>query len=347
MKDNQVWSTSVGRWHGIPVRIHLFLILFIALMYSADWRTATATAIVLALSVIVHELAHVFAVTSIGGRVDEVVLMPWGGNSEFTLPDRGYIGTLAYLAGPFASGMLFLLGLTLIIQTEASTIFQLVNPFKPHAFALTSWNVSIIEIMTWVNFQLMLVNLIPCFPFDGAQIIRSLIRGSKKIDSPQDRVETAIKVLGNAVAIGLIIMAFLFCGTEFGAIRPAWLVLLLSGISMLFAANYSMHVETSSRENEWREFDELDYGTSLVESSLYLDSVDDIDNIAYSQWLSEKQEARREQELRVEREEDQMADVILEKLHASGGDLKCLTPDERLILDRFSERIRKRRQQSV
>ncbi|MEL7500170.1 MAG: site-2 protease family protein [Planctomycetota bacterium] len=359
MKDNQIWSTSVGRWCGIPVRIHLLLYLFIALLFGAEWNvgfananffvgTAMVTALVLVASIVLHELAHVFAVTSIGGRVDELVLMPWGGNSELVVPERGFIGVIAYAAGPFVNGMLFLFGLTLIVQTEHSSIAQLINPFQPHLFVSSTWQVSLVEIMTWVNFQLMVVNLLPCFPFDGAQIIRAIIRGTN-IDSPQYRIETAIKLIGNMVAFAMIGFAFIVRHWEPGAIQPAWLFLLLGGITLLFTARYSLSQQTESLDEEWSDLDDLEFSASLYESSsLYLDRpIDESDNIAYSQWLSEKQEARRQHELLAEREEDERADKILQKLHSNGGDLQCLSPEERLILDRFSERIRRRRQQSV
>ena len=128
--------------------------------------------------------------------------------------------------------------------------------------------------------------------------------------------------------------------------HPGWVLALLAGIALLFAARYSLQQETAEYEEEWREFDDLEYG-SIYDSSLYLESPGDHDNIAYSQWLTEKQEERRQEQLLLEAEEDELADGILEKLHQHGGDLSCLDPEERRILDRFSERIRRRRQQSV
>lgn len=358
MQDNQIWSTNVGRWCGIPVRVHLFLFLFVAAVFGAEWNvglpnenflfgTAMVTALTLFASILLHEIAHVFAITSVGGRVDELVLMPWGGNSEAVIPERGYIGVFVHVAGPFANAMVFLFGLTLLVQTEHASFSQLVNPFAPHLFVPSAWQVSMVEIATWVNFQLMIVNLIPCFPFDGAKILRSIINGAR-IDVPPYKIELAIKLIGNAVGAGLMLFAFFYRHSEPGSIQPAWLFLLLAGITLMFAAHYSMVVETEElNEDQWQDFDELDYATALSESSIYLDSFDEGGNIAYSQWLSEKQESRRQEEMLIEQEEDELADVILEKLHSNGNDLSCLTIDERMILDRFSERIRRRRQQSV
>ena len=359
MKDNQIWSTSVGRWCGIPVRAHLFLFLFVVLLFGAEWNvgyantnffsgTAMVTFLVLLASIVIHEMAHVFATTSIGGRVDQIVLMPWGGNSDIVVPERGWLTLVAYAAGPFINGMMFLFGLTLIVQTDFSSLTQLVNPFQPHWFVLSEWKSSLVKIFAWVNFQLMIVNLLPCFPFDGAAMVRSGIR-SLRLDLPAFRIEVAVKLLGNLVAFGLIGLGYLVRHSELGRIRPAWLVMVLVGVTLLFAARYSLYNETEEYEEEWGELDELEYSASLYEvGGLYADGpVDESSNFVYSQWLSEKQEARRQHELMVEQEEDERADLILEKLHQSGGDLECLSPEERHVLHRFSERIRKRRENCV
>jgi Na+-translocating ferredoxin:NAD+ oxidoreductase RnfC subunit len=50
-------------------------------------------------------------------------------------------------------------------------------------------------------------------------------------------------------------------------------------------------------------------------------------------------------EQEMEADEERQADEILEKLHESG--ITGLTEDEKLILDRFSERLRRRRQSGV
>ena len=84
-------------------------------------------------------------------------------------------------------------------------------------------------------------------------------------------------------------------------------------------------------------------GLNSIESFFALSANED--NSAYSQWLSEKQEARREDEFKKEQEEDKRADQILEKLH--NGGIASLHDEEKLILDRVSARIRRRRQQGV
>ena len=65
----------------------------------------------------------------------------------------------------------------------------------------------------------------------------------------------------------------------------------------------------------------------------------------YSKWLVEKQEARIQDELYLEQREIEMADEILEKLHGHG--IESLSSDEKMLLQRVSERLRRKRKLDV
>ena len=102
---------------GVPVRIHVLLLLFIVAIFGLDAQhqapnemvlwTGIATTFVLFVSILIHELAHVFALTNLGGHVNSIVFTPWGGNSEFSMPGESRDRAIVHLAGPFASAMLF------------------------------------------------------------------------------------------------------------------------------------------------------------------------------------------------------------------------------------------------
>lgn len=356
MSENLSWSTYAGRWMGIPVRIHLLLLLFVAVIFGAEWNqstnpnffagTAMVTALVLCACIILHEAAHAFALINLGGQVDQIIFTPWGGNSQYTLPETGPAKAIVYLSGPFFNGALFSLGAILLLQTEMTSFVDLINPFEPHWFNRAQWQVSVAKIFTWVNFQLMIVNMIPCYPFDGANIIRSLIE-TLNVDVPKYRVESAIKVMGHAVAFACIFLAWVVSQYPVDSslpIQPTWLLFLMFGITLFFSAQFSLAQQTSVEETEWEDVEDMDYDSIYNDSSIF-DFSDESENTSYSQWLNEKQEERREDQQRIEDEEDRQADEILKKLH--GGSLSNLTEEERSILDRVSARIRKRRQQGV
>ena len=160
MMDNISWSASAGRWMGIPVRIHLLLFLFIALIFGIQTNypnqsvlgTAFVTALCVVVCILMHELAHVFALTNLGGLVNNIVLTPWGGNSDFSLPEDSRGQAIVHLAGPFFNGCMFALGAGLLLQAETNvTISDLMNPFAPIPFNINNWEVSLLKIASWVS----------------------------------------------------------------------------------------------------------------------------------------------------------------------------------------------------
>jgi Zn-dependent protease len=370
MRENLGWSTSAGRWFGMPVRVHLFLVLFFAVILGIELSsgslvqpiaigTGIVTIAVVLVCVIAHELAHWYAVTNLGGYVSRWTLLPWGGGSDFELEDRSERANfVAHAAGPFANGVLFSLGATLLIQAGESSLADLTNPFRPHAFHFETSAASIMKIATWVNFQLLFVNLMPCFPFDGAAMMRSLIRLANE-SLPQIRVESAIMVMGHACAFTMIGLSLLIREYSLGPIPSGWMLMTLAGIMLFYSARFAFFDQMKFPSDEWDEnaAGSPDYLDSIYEEISRLEDEDfhddfdsDFDNgqssqMPYSQWLTEKQEARLQREQALEQSEDQLADEVLEKLHGDG--LDSLSDDERDLLSRVSERLRRKRGANV
>lgn len=351
------WSLNLGRWVGVPVRVHVLFLLFIAVIFCVDFNspsgkgilsTAMVTAGILVMSVVIHELAHIFAIHNLGGSVNSVTFMPWGGNSSFDYPKQHSAKLIATLAGPFVNFAMFMFGAILLLQSTEISIWQIVHPFKPHGFLTGDVPTSLIKIGTWVNFQLLVANLLPCFPFDGASILRVLF-GAFYSNIPQYRIESAIRVTGTAMAFTIIGFAWLLRGYEAsydaGPIEPVWFLLLVTGISLYFAAGYCFESETQSETAEW---DEAHAALGLSDS--YSDGPSffvfgETEDPEYSKWLVEKQEARIRDEMNRERREAELADEVLVKLHNSG--ISSLTSDEKLLLQRVSERLRRKRKLDV
>ena len=123
-------------------------------------------------------------------------------------------------------------------------MLSFMNPFQPNVYMFSDGAVSLIKIIAWVNFQLLVVNLIPCFPFDGAELVRSMLE-LLQLDDSKLRSESAIMVIGNGCAFGLIGFAWLLYGQKTGPVEPVWFIMLAAGISMYFAARYSLDQETA------------------------------------------------------------------------------------------------------
>jgi hypothetical protein len=356
MTENFGWSASIGRWLGIPVRVHLLLLLFVSAIIGIEMTfngqthvvgigTGIVTVCLLLASIAIHELAHLFAIANLGGHVNTVVLMPWGGNSDYILPRSSRVRGAIFGAGPFVNGIIFALGATLLMRSGDATFTQLTNPFRPYEFVASNWEISIVQITTWLNFQLMLINLIPCYPFDGASLVRALI-GSLNVDLPKSRSESAIMVLGHAVAFTMIGLSLMLQDYHPGPFDSAWILLTLCGITLIFAARYSYLIETAVENDEWNDGPIMGYDSEFAEPmQTTFDFSSGNGDSVYSQWLNEKQDERIQAESAREEDEDRRADEILKKLHYGG--ISSLSTEERMILDRVSARIRRRREQGV
>lgn len=352
MSEKFTWTSSVGRWFGIPVRIHLFLVLFFVVVFGVEWQVSLkepgtpilgsglVTCIVLLFSLLIHELAHVFAVNNLGGHIRSMILMPWGGSSDFVYPEPNTSRTLVHLAGPFINGFVFVIGAMLLLQTGTRDLFSIINPFGPHAFDPGDWEKSLIAIVTWVNFQLFAVNMIPCFPFDGGEILRSMFE-SVNAELSRIKIETTLMAIGHLVGVGMIGVAWLLPQTAYSSpLTAPWMILVIAGVTLIYCSKYSCHTEISELvPEEWDDLDDLDGYDPFYEDN---NSVDFSDDEQYSQWLTEKRAEREQMEIEVEEEEERLADEILGKLHTDG--MTSLSEEEKLLLARVSERIRRRRE---
>ena len=116
---------------------------------------------------------------------------------------------------------------------------------------------------------------------------------------------------------------------------------MIAGITLVFCSRYSCHQEIVDLiSDDWD--DDLDDLESLDPFYDEDGTVDFSDDEQYSQWLKEKRAEREQMERELEEEEERRADEILAKLHKEGAE--SLSDEDKALLARVSERIRKRRQ---
>ncbi len=367
MPEKYSWSIGIGRWLGVPVRVHLILmILCVAALalevnlklagYQIDSGTALATILVLFCSLAVHELGHWVVLNLFGRQPDTVVLMPWGGISgiDVALPTKSKIAV--YLAGPLMNGVVFSMAALFLTSSGHLAIHEIINPFRPFEFDSSGKYISLMMIVAWVNFQLLIINLLPTFPFDGGAILRSVAHHLGRGDT-NIRIEATVMFIGIATGFAMIGISFFLREMDLGPLNLGWVGILLAGIVICFCARASFY-HNISLENLDRDSENLEMVSILavaeeLESRISddypdfedFDFSDKDENLIYSRWLQEKQEERQQELLDKEAEEDRLADEILGKLHNHG--FESLTRKERETLDRVSARIRRRRQQGV
>lgn len=153
------WSFGIGRLFGIPVRVHVGLILLlVALILLAPSemivvRTVLVAVIVLA-SLILHELAHALAARRYGIETRQILLHPLGGAAVLSeRPPTPQAELWIAISAPLAN-----LGLAVVSFA--------VGALTGSPFFLD---------FAWPNLLLGATNLIPAFPLDGGRVLRALL----------------------------------------------------------------------------------------------------------------------------------------------------------------------------
>jgi len=157
------------RFTGIDVFLHWswFVVALFAVQRANEYRSpAWSVAEYLALFAIVtlHEFGHSLACRQVGGHADRIVLWPLGGVAYVNPPQRPGATLWSLAAGPLVNVALFpvLVGLVLVGRSVG------LAESSPDAAA---W----LRAVAFINFGLLVFNLLPVYPLDGGQILRSLL----------------------------------------------------------------------------------------------------------------------------------------------------------------------------
>lgn len=167
------WSIPVGSVRGTVIRVHITFLLFLLWIGVAHYAQGGAPVaaqgvafiLLLFLCVLLHEFGHVFAARHYGVQTPDITLLPIGGVARLErIPEAPTQELLIALAGPAVNlviGVGIWLALGGLIPVEG---YEVQNP-----------SVSLFSRLAWVNFFLVLFNLIPAFPMDGGRVLRALL----------------------------------------------------------------------------------------------------------------------------------------------------------------------------
>ncbi len=214
-------SLNIGRIIGIPVRIHytLWLVLLLIAWSLAEgympqhypglgvttyWAIGIVSAIILFVSVFLHELSHSYIAKKNGLPIARITLFFFGGVSEMSEePKDAALEVRMAAAGPLTSFLIgAVLGGSYYVTGLASGPATSINPLTPV--------IATLYYAALLNGVLGAFNLIPAFPLDGGRVLRgSLWRRSKNLLSATanaTRVSEAISLL--MMAIGLFFVVF-------------------------------------------------------------------------------------------------------------------------------------------
>ncbi len=336
----QRWSLSLGHWAGIHVRIHIFLLLFavlsLAYMPAELYRPAFLTLAVAVASLALHEAAHALAALRVGGKVDTVILGPVGGLVSPRVPDEPEVQLFVALAGPIVHLSLVVFAAVGLALAGYTDILKLLNPLNLNLDydSSNTW-LFLGKITLWLNWMLMLLNLLPAYPFDGGPIFRAMLW-------PALGRRTARVVTGRAgMVVGVLIAAAAipqYGPPELDAFTFVKLPLIMLGIFVFFSARQDL-------VSDWSEdlFDDVSGyrvradGLDLLEPIELEDDEEEAVLVEHQRRQGEPRENRRQAQ---EAYEDARVDDILARLHGAG--LSQLSREEIEILQRASERYKQR-----
>jgi Zn-dependent protease/predicted transcriptional regulator len=195
-------TLKVGTLAGIDIRVHYtWLFAFVLVAWSlaqgyfpsADtglgtgmyWVLGFVSALLLFVSVFVHELGHALVAGARGLRLRSITLFIFGGVSSITREASTAVDEfLIAVVGPVTS--LLLAGL-----------FWLIGQALPAGTAVAA----VASYLAFTNLLLGAFNIVPGFPLDGGRVLRAILWGSTGNMSRATRIASYV---GQAVAFAMI-----------------------------------------------------------------------------------------------------------------------------------------------
>jgi Zn-dependent protease len=155
---------------GISVYLHWawFVVAYIMIQYRTHAYGSPVFNVLeylsLFLIVLTHEFGHQLACRQVGGQTHDIVLWPMGGVAYVTPPQRPGAQLWSIAAGPLVNVALIPI-LSLAVWLTDHLGWPDANP---NAYVL-------IHAVWGINIGLLIFNLLPIYPLDGGQILRSLL----------------------------------------------------------------------------------------------------------------------------------------------------------------------------
>ncbi|NLT67624.1 MAG: CBS domain-containing protein [Acidobacteria bacterium] len=172
------------------------------------WIMGTAAAVLLFMSILLHELAHSFVAIKLGVRITSVRLLVFGGLSQASSePQNGRDEFLIAVAGPATS---MALGVFFLVVYSYFNIAGMVTPVA----SVAGW-------LAFANILLALFNIIPGFPLDGGRILRAFLWDRWNDMGKATRV---VSQVGNGFALFLILFGILQILLAQSLLSGLWLV---------------------------------------------------------------------------------------------------------------------------
>ena len=342
--DNPInWSFTLGRVWGINVRVHVaFLICAVVLIWmelpketdSTTWTAwmvltgAVGTYALLFGVVLLHEFGHCYGARSVGGHADEILIWPLGGLASVQPPHDPRSHLITTLAGPMVNVAICGICSGVLVAwcgTLGAVPWNPLHPMQPldSLLYVTPGQQWVIRLFG-ISYFLLLINLLPIFPFDGGRVMQAILWARKDYFTATE-IATGFGMVG-AVLVGLFA---LFIDHS-------------SLLMMVAIFGYLNCYQTRRIIREQGAFGGMDGGLDFGGSHEFHGAAAN-ESDRPRQGMLARRRARKAlriaQQERVARERHQQAvDEVLRKVARSGMD--SLTASERRTLEEETRRIR-------
>jgi hypothetical protein len=194
----------------------------------------------------------------------------------------------------------------------------------------------VLKTLVWVNWLLLLVNLLPAFPLDGAYLLRAIIQLRWPIG--QKRASIVVSRLAQICALILLSLALLWNFDQTQMLLPIRLTLAVLAIFLFFSSRLTRTVEPSREPDQT--VPDLEFSTSLAALEDELEQAEMDESAPLGRWLAQRHETRRRRQEEIEQDEDRQVDEILARVYEFG--IESLDDEQREFLEHVSRRYRSR-----
>jgi len=342
--DNPInWSFKVARIWAIDVRVHVVFIIaaFVLLAMelpkegSGDPRSFGQVAIdalgiyaILFAIVLLHEFGHCWGARRVGGEAEEILIWPLGGLASVSPPHDARSHLVTAVAGPTVNVIICGIFSGVIVLWVGRLGAVPWNPIHPMWPADTSIIATLTTAQLWtirvfgLSYFILLINMLPVFPFDGGRVLQSLLWPSKGYRESM-MIATATGMIG-AIVVGII--GFF--------LEESWVLLMIAGFGYLTC----MQQRRMIREEATFTTDEFGYDFSRGYASFDQPQQRIKKPGPIARWKVKRSEQKAERQRLEKTAHQQRVDEILRKIAADGID--SLTPSERRTLEAETKRKR-------
>lgn len=236
--DNPInWSFRVGRLFDIDIHVHIAFVICAVVMIWMEmpkqgetWNRSVGMLLIDVLGmytmlffiVLLHEFGHCFGARRVGGEADEILIWPLGGLAYANPPHNAKAHMITTVAGPLVNVILCMICTAVLVVWTGDLGAVPWNPLHPTVpVSDTVWltaTTSQVWLMRFfgISYFILLINLLPIFPFDGGRIVQAWLW-------PKKGYVTSMEIATGTGMVGAILVGLVGLFTE-----QSWILLMIA-----------------------------------------------------------------------------------------------------------------------